>query len=271
MGTQASSGIKLVVFNWTGTLLDHGSLAPVQAVQAVFSGAGLHISKAQIRGLIGLSRRDLITNLLRAPSVLRSFESVRGRAPTSADIDALCAAFVPAQLAAIHRHHLLIDGAAAAVATLRDIHIAVATISRHSRPVAELVRDYARRQGLEADFNICIDDVPPGGPAPSMIGACMQALQVSRPREVLVVGDTPLDILCAREAGCLNVGVAGTGNEVGHSRLEWQQLTLSARNAALENAHHRLRDAGADFVIDTLYELPLVIRRIAERGLSSAA
>jgi hypothetical protein len=33
----------------------------------------------------------------------------------------------------------------------------------------------------------------------------------------------------------------------------------------------RAREAGADFVIDTLFELPLVIERSAERSLSSAA
>jgi phosphonoacetaldehyde hydrolase len=85
------------------------------------------------------------------------------------------------------------------------------------------------------------------------------------------VGDTTLDVLAACNAGCFSVAVAGTGNEVGLSSSEWEELSIDARNAALAHAHRTLRDAGADFVIDTLAELPLVVKHIAEHGLSSAA
>jgi phosphonoacetaldehyde hydrolase len=104
-----------------------------------------------------------------------------------------------------------------------------------------------------------------------MIHACMEALEIHRVREVLVVGDTLLGIVAGRNGGCPSVGVAGTGNEVGLTSPEWNALELRERNALLANAHRNLRDAGADFVIDTLSELPLVVDCIEERRLSSAA
>jgi phosphonoacetaldehyde hydrolase len=168
---------------------------------------------------------------------------------------------------------LQIEGAADAVANLREAHITVAAVSRCNQRAALQIHEYARHQGLEADFNLCLDDVPEGSPASAMLSACMKALRVECPRDVLVVGETPADIACARELGCPNAGVASIGNQVGHKRSSWQRSGSPnpAADAALEHAHRRLRDAGADFVIDTLYELPLVIRRIAERAQSSAA
>jgi phosphonoacetaldehyde hydrolase len=74
-----------------------------------------------------------------------------------------------------------------------------------------------------------------------------------------------------RHVGCTRVGVASTGDEVGLNRGAWSKLTLGEQNAYLAHAHRNLHDAGADFVIDSLHELPLVLERIAERGLSSAA
>jgi phosphonoacetaldehyde hydrolase len=271
MSTTTVPGIKLVVFDWAGTLIDHGSVAPVQAVQTAFASACLEVSRAQIRGLMGLSKRDLIESLLRIPSVQRSFEAVRGRSSNAADVDELYAAYMPAQLEAIRTKSTVIQGALASFAGLREQNIAIATVARYFRAATELVHQLASAQGLTPDFAISIDDVPEGQPASFMICACMQALKVQRAREVLVVGDTALDVLTARNAGCLSTGIAGTGNEVGLTAHEWEELTMPARNSALANAHRTLRDAGADFVIDTLTELPLVIQRITERGLSSAA
>lgn len=271
MSTSTATGLKLVVFDWAGTLIDHGSIAPVHAIQAAFRSAGMHVTKPQVRDLMGLRKRELIENLLRIPAILRSFEKLHGHSPSNTDVDALYAAYKPAQLAAIQDRRQLIEGALASFATLRERRIAIATTSCYFREASELERACAREQGLVPDFTICSDDVSAGRPAPLMILACMRALQVERAREVLVVGDTPLDVLAARNAGCLSTGIAGTGNEVGLSQVEWDELTYPARNAALAHAHRTLRDAGADFVIDTLTELPLVIRRIAERGLSSAA
>jgi phosphonoacetaldehyde hydrolase len=99
----------------------------------------------------------------------------------------------------------------------------------------------------------------------------MEALKVVRARDVLVVGDTQLDVMAGRNGGCISVAVAGSGNEVGLNSSEWRALDMRERNALLANAHRSLRDAGAHFVIDTLAELPLVIERLDERALSSAA
>jgi phosphonoacetaldehyde hydrolase len=270
MAKHTSQGVKLVVFDWAGTLIDHGSVAPVRAIAAVFEHAGVRVSDSQIRAFHGLDKREHIEQLLRVPEVLRSFQAARGRAPDSADVDALYASYVPAQLAAICQCAELIDGARACVEHLREQQIAVATTTGYFREAAALVLRYAAEQRLVPDFAVCTDDVPAGRPAPYMIFACMRSLCVYEPRAVLVVGDTIHDIIAARSAGCSSAAVAGSGNEVGLTRSEWDELSVRGRNAALANAHRTFRDAGADFVIDTLSELPLVIRHIEEHGVRAA-
>jgi phosphonoacetaldehyde hydrolase len=230
----------------------------------------VRVSESQVRAFHGLDKREQIEQLLRVPEVLRSFQVARGRAPDRADVDALYAASVPAQLDAIRRRSELIEGARASVEELRERRIAVATTTGYFREAAELVLRYAAAQGLVPDFSVCADDVPAGRPAPHMIFACMQALRVLEPREVLVVGDTVHDVMAARNAGCPSAAVAGSGNEVGLTSSEWEELSVRGRNAALANAHRTFRDAGADFVIDGLAELPLVIRHIEEHGVRAA-
>jgi phosphonoacetaldehyde hydrolase len=265
------SSVKLVVFDWTGTLIDHGGVAPVQAMIAVLAAAGIAVTAAQVRTASAATRREQIAALLRIPDVLRTFLSAHGHEPTRDDIDKLYAAYMPAQIKAIQRFGELIDGAATSFAFLRERGIAVATTTGYFRAAAQRVLDCARQQGLVPDHAVCSDDVSMGRPAPFMVYACMEALKVFRAREVLVVGDTAADIASAANGGCLSLGVAGTGNQVGLTHAAWSRLELRERNALLADAHRTLRDAGADFVIDTLFELPLVVERIDERALSSAA
>jgi phosphonoacetaldehyde hydrolase len=259
----------LVVFDWTGTLIDHGGVAPVRAMMATFGHNGVALTSGQARSGIGLRKREHIESILRIPDVLRKFRGVHGRAPGRDDIDALLTAYLPEELNAIRRYGQLIDGAAASVDVLRKRGIAIATTTGYCRDAAELVLECARQQGFAPDYAVCADDVLAARPTPFMVHACMQALQVERPREVLVVGDP----LLGSVADChwTRVGVAASGNEVGLANSEWGALSHAERNAWLANAHGTLRDAGADFVIDTLQELPLVVSHIEERRLSSAA
>jgi phosphonoacetaldehyde hydrolase len=252
-------------------LIDHGSIAPVQAMIATFAGAGIGVSAAQVRSSMGLSKREHIAAILRIPEVLRAFQSAHDREPSADDLDRIYHAYVPAQLRAIGRFGDLIEGATASAAFLRERGIAIATMTGYFREAAACVLDCAAGQGFVPDFSVCSDDVAAGRPAPFMIYACMQALNVFRAREVLVVGDTAADIVSAANGCCLSAGVAGTGNQVGLTQSAFVALPVRERNALLAEAHRTLRDAGADFVIDTLSELPLVIERIAERAISSAA
>ena len=51
------------------------------------------------------------------------------------------------------------------------------------------------------DAVVCVDDVREGRPAPYMIHEAMQRCGVHGVDEVVVVGDTPVDMLAGRNAG----------------------------------------------------------------------
>ena len=57
--------LQAVIFDWAGTTVDHGSLAPVRVLQQVFAARGVPISNAQARRDMGLLKRDHIDRILR--------------------------------------------------------------------------------------------------------------------------------------------------------------------------------------------------------------
>jgi beta-phosphoglucomutase-like phosphatase (HAD superfamily) len=47
--------IKAFIFDWAGTMIDFGCMAPVQALQAVFAAEGVDLSDAEARADMGMA------------------------------------------------------------------------------------------------------------------------------------------------------------------------------------------------------------------------
>jgi phosphonoacetaldehyde hydrolase len=251
--------IKLVVFDWAGTTIDFGCMAPAGAFVAAFAARGVSVTLAEARGPMGLHKKDHIRAVLRTESVSAKWRAATGRDWTEADIDELYRDVTPRLLEAIARHSDLIPGVVSTVGALRSRGLKVAATTGYFRAAADAVRAAAKRQGYEPDFAICADDVPAGRPAPWMIFRCMEALNVYPPAAVLKVGDTPVDIEEGRNAGCWSAGVIDSSNEMGLTETELTALPQPDLGARRDNIRSRFCDAGAHAALPQLDYLPDLI------------
>jgi phosphonatase-like hydrolase len=121
---------------------------------------------------------------------------------------------------------------------LRDKGIKVALNTGFTRKITDTVLQRLQWQNnLLINAVICSDEVPEGRPYPFMIQDLMKSLNVHSASEVVKVGDTEVDILEGRNAGCKKVIAVSTG---AYSK---EELTL----------------CNPDHVIDTLEQLPALI------------
>ena len=92
-----------------------------------------------------------------------------------------------------------------------------------------------------------------------MIFANMQKLGVTSVRNVVKVGDTISDVKEGVNAGVWTVGVVEGSSELGLSQEEFEALTPQGREAACRKVEESFREAGAQFVIRNLSQLPELI------------
>jgi phosphonoacetaldehyde hydrolase len=260
------SAIRLVVFDWAGTTVDHGSLAPVAAFVEAFIRHGVAISPEEARGPMGLPKRDHIVALLRRLDIARRWHGVHGRDWTEEDVDRVYAAFIPLQLAVVEDCAAPVPGLPAAVDDLRRRGIRIGGTTGYFAEAAERVAAAARRLGYAPDATLCPADVRAGRPAPWMIFRLMEILDVCPPAAVVKVGDTVPDIEEGRNAGVWTVGVTHTGSEVGCTAAEFAALPLGERTERVEAARHKLLAAGAHAVIPSAAEAPALLDEIAARA-----
>jgi phosphonoacetaldehyde hydrolase len=251
--------IKLVVFDWAGTTIDFGCMAPAGAFVATFAAKGVAVTLAEAREPMGLHKKDHLRALLRTESVSAKWRAASGRDWSEADVEELYRDATPRQVEAAERYGTLVPGVIETVSELRRRGIKVAATTGYFREAANVVLAAAKRQGYEPDFAICADDVPAGRPAPWMIFRCMEALDVYPPAAVMKVGDTVIDIEDGRNAGCWSVGMVDSSNEMGLMEAALKKLKHRDREARRRGVMGRLMEVGAHAVVTELAALPEII------------
>lgn len=96
------------------------------------------------------------------------------------------------------------EGALEIFAWCREKSVKIALNTGFYRAVTDIILGRLGWEvGATIDFVVTSDEVPTGRPAPYMIQAAMVHFGITDPREVVKIGDTPVDLAEGRNAGCL--------------------------------------------------------------------
>lgn len=254
--------LRAVVFDWAGTMIDHGSLAPMGVFVKTFAQFGVEISVDEARGAMGMAKRDHISALIHVPRIAAAWEARHGAPPGEVDIDAIYEVFVPMNAAVIGDYATLIDGATNAVRDIRARGMKIGSTTGYTHGIMDRMLPLAAEQGYDPDSLVCTGDTAAGRPAPLMMYRTFLDLGVWPAWTVVKVDDTEVGITEGLNAGCWTVGVALTGNVFGLTPAETDALApddFATRRAA---AYGALNRAGAHFVIDGVADLPEVLDEI---------
>lgn len=202
--------ITLAVFDMAGTTIDDGG-AVYEALRRAVEETGVAVSPADLQTWMGTEKRAAIAALIElgggdptpAGKVDAAFERFR------AILDELYTAAPPTP----------IDGVPEAIAALRASGVKVALTTGFSVDVAERILDglgwvVGEGEGsgpvdaVRLDALACGDEVAAGRPAPYMIHRAMERTGTLDVAEVLVAGDTAVDVQAGAHSGAaITIGV----------------------------------------------------------------
>jgi phosphonoacetaldehyde hydrolase len=244
----------LVIFDWAGTMVDFGCMAPVKALMEAFAEAGVIISESSVRRDMGKAKLDHVHSLLAYPEVARAWLDRHGRQADDRDVESLMIRLGPLMRDHAALASILIPGARATFERLRQMGIRIASSTGYTREMMQLVLARAAEQGYRPEHLLCSGETPAGRPAPLMIYKACAELGVWPLSRVVKVDDAEVGIAEGIAAGVFTVGVA-SGNELGLSREALEALSPAQRLARVEHARQALRTAGANLVIDSVADL----------------
>ena len=257
--------IEAVIFDWAGTTVDHGSLAPVRAITELFARHDIPLSDSDARRDMGLFKKDHIRRILALPHVESEWRNRNARPSDEADVEWLFAEFAPLQMEILEKHSDLICGVADVASRLHSRGIRIGSTTGYTRPMLDHLLARAAGQGYASDVSLCPDDVGGGRPRPWMCLRIALQFQLTATAAAVKVGDTASDIQEGLNAGMWTVGISHTGNEMGLSAEDLAALPESERIRRGTLAHDSLKAAGAHYVVESVAFLESVLEQINER------
>lgn len=254
--------IKAVIFDWAGTIIDYGCMAPTQVFIEVFRKKDIILSMEEARTPMGLAKKDHVRALFQLDTVQKQWLAEYGRMPSETDVENIYSELEPALSAIVKDYCDPIPGAIKLIKSLQDQGVKVGTTTGYVEEMMNNIIPITSANGLLPDAIVSSSEVSAGRPAPWMIYLNCEILDIYPLSQMVKIGDTIADIHEGKNAGMWTIGLTKSGNELG--------LSLAEANAAdpiwlaeqIALAGRKLLNAGSDFVAEGVWDCWSVLEEI---------
>jgi phosphonoacetaldehyde hydrolase len=260
-----SPTIPAVFLDWAGTAVDHGSIAPVKALENIFHQFGIAAAEPLIRRYMGLAKKDHIRKLLEEPEVHDQWTALHQAPPHEHDVEQMYANFEPQMMEALAGYATVIAGVTETVEAMRSRGIKIAGTTGYTRSMLDRLETLAANQGYRTDRSLAPEDAGGGRPFPWMCYRLAMDLRIYPLSSCVKIGDTESDIAEGLNAGMWTIGVTRSGNTVGLSEADWLKLDTGEQKKLLARAEQELRSAGAHYTAETVAHTLPIVEEIARR------
>ncbi|MCM3560477.1 phosphonoacetaldehyde hydrolase [Brevibacillus borstelensis] len=254
--------IQAVIFDWAGTTVDYGCFAPLDVFLEVFKKKGIELTHEEAREPMGMLKWDHINTMCQMERIAGLWKEKYGRYPEKKDVDMLYADFEPMLFSILRNYTTPIPGVLELVDRLRRAGIKIGSTTGYTAEMMAIVAPEAKKRGYAPDSLVTPTEMPAGRPYPWMCYQNAINLGVFPMKHVIKVGDTTSDIREAVNAGAWAVGVIKGSSELGMTEREVLECDPDLLADRMEAVAKRFKEAGADYVIDSIGELDTLIPKI---------
>ena len=255
--------VEAVIFDWAGTTVDFGCFAPVQAFIQAFEEFGITPTVEEVRKPMGMLKRDHIKTMMNMDRIHEDWIKIQGKDFTEEDIDRVYEASEAGILKILKDFAKPKPYVLAVIKTLRDMGIKIGSTTGYTDEMMDIVVPKAAENGYAPDCWFSPNATENmGRPYPYMIFKNLQTLKVSDVKNVVKVGDTISDIAEGIAAGVITVGVVEGSSIMALSEEQYNALSDSEKEEICTKVEKKFKEAGANYVIRNMSELPALIETL---------
>jgi phosphonoacetaldehyde hydrolase len=262
---EMKTGVRAVIFDVSGTVIDYGSRGPVVAFVELFANHGVTVSEQEVRRPMGAHKKDHLWAMLTEPAICERWVKANGEQPTREMLEKLYEEMPAMMKEAVKHHSDVIPGVSGVVQELRSRGIKIANTTGFDADMMHDLKKQAAEEGYSPDCWVTPDLVGEGRPFPWMAFYAARHLGAFPVSTFVKVGDTKIDVAEGHNAGMWTVSIVRTGNEVGLSKEQLESLLPQERDSLIAGARKRLEATHPHYIIDAVADLMPVIDEISAR------
>ncbi|MDU2131281.1 phosphonoacetaldehyde hydrolase [Finegoldia magna] len=248
--------IEAIIFDWAGTTVDYGCMAPVKAFSEAFKEFGICPTKEEIREPMGMLKIDHIRTMLGMERINNLWESKYSRGWNEDDVKKVYNIMEKKTLKILSNYCDIKPNVIETVEKLRKKGIKIGSTTGYTTEMMNIVVPKAKENGYTPDFWITPNSVNDyGRPYPYMIFENIIKFEIKSVDKVIKVGDTVSDIQEGKNAGVISVGIIEGSSTMGYSKEEYNMLSKKEKLKERTRVEDVYREAGADYIINDISEV----------------
>jgi phosphonoacetaldehyde hydrolase len=257
--------IRACIFDLGGTLFDKYSLSPLFSLHNAFQKYNIDIPKLIISEDMGLKKQTHIETILDKPNVKPLWYRETGDIPKSILVDHILHEFNQLQSKEIQTCEIIPETKRCLRILKNHYDLKFGTTTGFNKQHTDRVKNLFRMNNIHIDNYVSSDCIENSRPFPDMIFKNMNDLNISNPKHIIKIDDTDVGIQEGINSGCWTIGVAKWSINMNMFSEDLYEDTCDFNTIQERLITSRKDLSNADYVIDTLDELPNVINRINVR------
>lgn len=259
------TGLHGVIFNLTGTLVDHGGYAPTTAVSAGFAAYGVHVPDHIIRKHSGLPMHFQINHICKYPEYVKQWDNINDRGFKKSDIDMITDRTNRALAITVKEYGQLIPGAKELIGILRDAGIKVGISSEYDREITDSIL-----ANTEARDMLPVDTVVYGDQsANDILDTWCRVIDDNQRHKFLKIGSTDRDVWDGVCSGIYTCNVIDSSQLMGISYAHRQTVVREYYNYKTTELMQRWQAINCDYFAQSVEQIAMVLTPLKITGANN--
>ena len=256
--------IRGCIFDLSGSIVDRYSLTQFLSLKKAFLNNGIHVNNQLIFKDIGKNKKCHIIDILVNKDITNQWIKLKKYRPTKKDSDLLLNEYNDIQLNYSKNLISILPETKNCINFLKNKNIRTGATTEFNKENMNIIKNKLEFNNIFLDNYVsstCINKQL--RPYPNMINKNLEILNIANPRKVIKVDDSIIGIQEGINANCITVAVARWSINMGiHNIQDAFELSDFDIYGNLKKSREILNETGADYVINTLDELPPLINKL---------
>ena len=249
--------IEAVIFDLSGTLVDFGSLATIQAMQKIFKSKGIILSKDIINLNMGIKKEKHIKKILSHPLI--KFKLKNKRKLSKSDIKKMIKDFDKELIFKVKKNLNIIPNVKKIIDILKKNNIKIGITTGYPKKITKIIINYLKKNKIFFNSTVSDDEVKNGRPSPDMCKKNLINMQIINPRKCIKVDDSFSGIVEGKRSKMMTVGLISTGIQLGLSKKDLARIPKKKKNKLFQTVKNKFKKLKTDIVVNDHFEFENIL------------